>query len=165
ERDVLRLSATLDRDLYAVGRADRVEDLHAALRIVERRAVDRQDEVARLQAQPCELLAITPRVDAIAALHAVREQRLRAQEAGESGRVRFGDTAEVFDDSSRLPGRRPNRRDEIALRQREGFERAAAVENDPVRVYSVQGRAGAEDRKSGVEGRRVGIGTGGWVRG
>src|SRR5690606_32652428 len=78
ERDVLRLSATLDRDLYAVGRDDRVEDLDAALRIVERRAVDRQDEVARLQAQPCELLAITPRVDATAALHAAREHRLRA---------------------------------------------------------------------------------------
>ncbi len=70
-----------------IGGTNCAEHILAACRIVQRRAIDGSDQVAGAQAQAYEGLAIAARVDAVAALLALREHRLRAHDVGDQPRI------------------------------------------------------------------------------
>ena len=70
--DLLLLTATLDVHGHVVRALDRIEDLLAALRIIEHGSVDRRDQIARLETQFTEYLSISAWVGAKAAQFARR---------------------------------------------------------------------------------------------
>ncbi len=114
-----------------------------ALRIVQRRAVDRQHQVAGLQAELRELLPIAAGVDAIAALHAVRKHRLRAHDFRERCRIGLGDAPQVVGElTAARRGAAARTRDRDArgarFRQRQRFELAVAIQNDAIQVDRMQ---------------------------
>src|SRR6185437_13546701 len=144
ESEILLPSIAQNRDVGLTRGAERPQNLLSPRRIVERRAVDRRDEIAGLQPQADERLLVASRIHPKTLLLAAYEHRLRAHDVADDARIAAHELLHALHEGSLGRGSRQARRRRAAgelARQGQRFDAAVTLEQHVVGVHGVQPRA------------------------